>query len=87
MVRKIVNVPHGESASAFTTARPRPARAITTTKRIASMAMNDASGLISLRAIAASDFPLRRTDDARITKSCVAPAMTTPKASHSSPGR
>ena len=87
MVRKIVNVPHGESASALTTAMPRPARAMTTMKRMAIIAVMPATGLISVRAISASDLPLRRTEEARMTKSCAAPAKTTPKASHSSPGR
>ena len=48
MVRKMVNVPHGESASALTTAMPSPASAMTMMKRMATMAVIPASGEISV---------------------------------------
>ena len=58
-----------------------------TMKRIATIAVVPATGEISLRAISASDLPLRRIDEQRMMKSCVAPAKTTPNASHKSPGK
>ena len=45
------------------------------------------SGLISVRAISASDLPLRRTLPAMIMKSCTAPPRQTPITSHNSPGK
>ncbi len=46
-----------------------------------------ATGPISSFAICPSDLPLRRIDDARITKSCTAPPITTPIRIQSAPGR
>jgi hypothetical protein len=45
------------------------------------------NGLISVRAISASDLPLRRTLPAMIMKSCTAPPRQTPITSHNSPGK
>ncbi len=87
MVMAMVKTPQGDSASAFTTAMPRPARAITTMKRMATMAMAPAKGEISPRAISASDLPPRLTEEARMMKSWVAPANTTPSVIHRRPGR
>jgi hypothetical protein len=53
-----VNVPHGDSASALTTTKPKPASAITTMNRIATAATNPDKPLISVRASSASDLPL-----------------------------
>ena len=55
--------------------------------RIAMPATKPESGLISVRAISASDFPLRRMLAARIMKSCTAPPRQTPITSHNNPGR
>ena len=87
MVMAMVNVPHDDSARALTTAMPRPARAMTTMNRMATIAVAPATGEISLRAMSASDLPPRRTDEARMMKSWVAPANTTPSVIHSRPGR
>ena len=62
IVAPMVNVPHALSASALTTARPRPASAMTTMKRIAIAPVVPATGPISVRAISASDRPPRRVD-------------------------
>src|SRR6266702_3498940 len=87
IVNPTVKVPQGDSARAFTTTSPRPARAMTTMKRIAMAATTPDRGLISVRAISASDFPLRRMLAPRIMKSCTAPPRQTPITSHNSPGR
>jgi hypothetical protein len=58
-----------------------------TMKRIATAATNPETPLISVRAISASDFPLRLMLAARIIKSCTAPPRQTPITSHSKPGR
>ena len=57
-----VNVAHALSASAFTTARPRPAIATIRMKRTAMPAVTPASGLTSVRAMSDSERPLRRTE-------------------------
>jgi hypothetical protein len=62
MVTPIVNVPQALSASALTTAMPRPASAITMMKRIAMQAVMPAVGLISERAMSASERPPRRVE-------------------------
>ena len=86
MVMKIVNVPHGLSASAFTTTMPRPAMAMTRMNRIETAAVVPATGPTSVRAMSASDRPPRRVDAHSQKKSCTAPAMQTPATSHISPG-
>jgi hypothetical protein len=87
MVMAMVNAPQGDSASAFTTAMPSPARAMTTMNRMATIAVAPATGEISLRAMSARDLPPRRTDEARMMKSWVAPANTTPSVIHRRPGQ
>jgi hypothetical protein len=86
MVIAIVKAPHGDSARALVTAIPSPAIAITTMKRMATIAVAPATGEISVRAMSASDLPPRRTDAARMMKSWVAPANTTPRVIQSRPG-
>ncbi len=86
IVAAIVKVPHGLLYSALTTTSPSPASAMTMTNMIAMAAMMPANGLISRRAISASDLPPRRTDAQRMTKSWTAPARTTPAMSHRYPG-
>ena len=51
------------------------------------MPMTPAVVLSSSFTICASDFPLRRIEQNRITKSCTAPPSTTPIKIHSAPGR
>src|SRR5205085_10558029 len=82
-----VNVPQADSASALTTTRPRPASAITTMNRTANPATTPDNGLISVRAISASDLPLRLTLATKIIKSCTAPPKVTPITSHHKPDK
>ncbi len=82
----MVKVPQALSWSALTTARPSPASAITTMKRMATAAMTPATGPISDRAISASDLPSRRVEAQRIMTSWTAPARQTPATSQMSPG-
>ena len=49
--------------------------------------MRPARGLISFRAISASDLPWRRMEATSTVKSWTAPARTTPTTSQRSPGR
>src|SRR5207237_6603813 len=56
--------------------------AITTMNKIATPATKPEMGLISVRAISASDFPLRRMLAPRIMKSCTAPPRQTPITNH-----
>ena len=65
MVTPIVNVPHALSASALTTAMPRPASAMIMMKRMAMQAVMPAVGLISVRAMSASERPPRRVEAQR----------------------
>ena len=53
----------------------------------ATSAVKPPTGPISSFAICPRDFPLRRTDEARMTKSCTAPPRTTPTMIQIAPGR
>ena len=86
MVMPMVKVPHELSASALTTARPRPASAMTTMNSTAIAPVVPATGPISVRAMSASDRPPRRTEAQSEMKSWTAPAMQTPPTIHSRPG-
>ena len=86
IVMKIVNVAHALSASALTTAMPRPAIAMIRMMSTAMAAVAPASGLTSVRAMSASDRPPRRADAQSQNESCTAPARQTPPTSHISPG-
>jgi hypothetical protein len=87
MVIAIENVPHGESASAFTTtSASTPRRMIMMTNTETSAAMPPI-GPISSRAIWPRLLPLRRIEKNMITMSCTAPAKITPKMIHMVPGR
>ena len=86
MVEPMVNTPQGLFASAFTTTIPRPASVTSRMKSTAIMATSPANGLISVRAISASDRPLWRTDATRTVKSWTQPASTAPINSHRKPG-
>ncbi len=72
--------------SALTTTIPNPASAMTTMNKIASDAMIAAGRPSSTRAISASDLPSRRTDAAKTSKSCTAPAQQTPMSNQMRPG-
>ena len=86
MVIAIVNVPHELSRSALTTAKPRPASATMMMMRTAIEATAPATGLISWRAISASDLPWRRTEATSTRKSWTPPARIAPSSIQISPG-
>ena len=82
-----VNVAHGDDFRAFTiTSAITPSR-ITMIASTAICAMNPPRLLTSSRAISPSDFPLRRMEKNKITKSCTQPAKIAPAISHSVPGK
>ena len=87
MVAPTVKTPHGLSASALTTTSASTASKIIMIARMAMTPMTPAVVLSSSFTILASDFPLRRIEQNRITKSCTAPPSTTPIRIHSAPGR
>ena len=83
---KMVNVAQALSASAFTTARPRPAIAMIRMNRTAMPAVTPATGLTSVRAMSARERPFRRTDAQSQNESWTAPARQTPPTSQIRPG-
>jgi hypothetical protein len=87
IVMAIVNMPHGLSLSALTTARPTPASAMIRMMRMAMVATTPVTRSISRRASSASDLPSRRIEATRTTKSWTAPPSTTPMISQRRPGR
>ena len=87
MVAAIVKVPHGLPFSAFTTTSATTASRMIMIINTVSSATNPPVLPISSRAIWPSDFPLRRMDANRITKSCTAPPSTAPMMIHRVPGR
>ena len=87
MERAIVVKPHGLSASACTTTSASTASSRAMISRTETSATQPAKGLISSLAICPSDLPLRRIEAKRITKSCTAPASTTPTMIQRVPGR
>ena len=87
IVAPTVNTPHGLSARALTTTNANTARRIVMMARMATIPMIPATGFSSSLTICASDFPSRRMELNRITKSCTAPPSTTPIRIHSVPGR
>ncbi len=82
-----VNMPHGLSASAFTTTIASTARMMIMIRNAPNNAMVPGTWPISSRTRSPSERPLRRLEMNRIMKSCTAPASTTPTTSHSRPGR
>ncbi len=86
MLAPTVNVPHALSARAPTTTMPRPAIAMTMIARIATIATIPGSTPSSSRTSSASERPPRRMEAVRMTKSCTAPASTTPASSQRKPG-
>jgi hypothetical protein len=87
MVMAVVTTPHGLSASALVTTRPRLATMMMRIPNTASMAIVPAKPLTSSRTISTSDLPSRRTEPNRMTKSCTAPPSKTPMRIHRVPGR
>ena len=87
IVTATVNVPHGLSPRAFTTIRPSAARMMIMMASAPMSAMVPATGPISILIISPSDRPSRRMEQKRTTKSCTAPATTTPTRSQIVPGR
>ena len=87
IVALTVKMPHGLSASAFTTTSASTASRITRMHRIATSASAPAAVLTSSFTIWPSDFPSRRSEQNRITKSCTAPPSATPIMIQSAPGR
>jgi len=87
MVRPMVTVPHGLCCSAFTTTSASTEMRMIMMPSTATSAVAPATGPISSRAMRPSDLPSRRTEAARITKSCTAPPSTTPTMIQRAPGR
>ena len=87
MVAAMVNVPQGLPRSALTTTSAITASRMIMISRTVISAVKPPSLPISSRAIWPSDFPSRRIEANRITKSCTAPPSTAPMTIHSIPGR
>ena len=87
IVHAIVNSPHGEARSAFTTISASTASRMIMIARTAIIAVTPVTLLTSSFAIWPSDLPSRRREQNRIVKSWTAPPSTTPMTSHSVPGR
>jgi hypothetical protein len=87
MVSPMVTVPHGLALSAFTTTRARTEMRTIMMPSTATRAVKPATVPISSFAICPRERPLRRTEAARMTKSCTAPPSTTPTMIQSAPGR
>ena len=83
----MVKTPHGLSLSAFTTTSASTASRITMMASTATMASRPVTGPVSSLAIWPSDLPSRRIEANRMTKSCTAPASTTPITIQMVPGR
>ena len=87
IVSPMVTVPQGLCCSAFTTTRASTEMRMIMMPSTATSAVVPATRPISSRAMRPSDLPSRRTEAARMTKSCTAPPRTTPTMIHSAPGR
>ena len=87
IVMATVNVPQGLIASALTTTSASTASRIIMIIRMPIRVIVPAAGPISRRIISPSELPSRRSEKNSITKSCTAPASTTPNNNHSRPGR
>jgi hypothetical protein len=87
IVTATVNVPHGLSPSALTTISPSAARMMIMMASVPTSAMAPAAGPISILTISPSERPSRRIEQNRTTKSCTAPANTTPASNQIVPGR
>ncbi len=78
MVQRIEKIAQGLSLSALVTTRASTASRMIMIARIAIIANRPVTGPISSLAICPSDFPFRRIEPNRITKSWTAPPRTTP---------
>ena len=87
IVIAMLNVPHGEFASALTTTSARTASRMIMIDSTATSAAMPPTGPISSRAIWPSDLPSRRMEKNRTTMSCTAPAKMTPTMIQIVPGR
>ncbi|MNN31529.1 hypothetical protein D3C81_1452200 [compost metagenome] len=86
MVTATVKVPHGESASAFTTISASTARMMIMIMKQPNSAIRPGTVPISDLTRSPSERPSRRVEMNSTMKSCTAPANTTPASSHSMPG-
>ncbi len=82
-----MNVAQGESLRALTTTRATTASRMIMMARMEAVAIMPPRRPTSSRAIWPSDFPSRRIEQNRITKSWTQPPSTAPTISHSVPGR
>ena len=87
IVAATVNVPHGESASAFTTMSASTARMMIMIMNAPNSAISPGTVPISCLTRSPSERPSRRVEMNSTIKSCTAPANTTPARIHSRPGR
>ena len=87
IVQAMVNSPHGDARSAFTTINASTASRMIMIASTAIIAVTPVTLLTSSLAIWPSDLPSRRSEQNRIVKSWTAPPSTTPMTSHSVPGR
>ena len=86
IVSRIVNIPHGLSANAFTTTNPILASVQIRMNNVATELVTPATGPIFFRAICGNDSPSWRTDAQRITRSWTAPARQAPITIQINPG-
>jgi hypothetical protein len=84
---RIVESPHGLSASAFTTTSASTARRMTMIARMAMSETTPAKCPTSSRIICPRDLARRRTEQKRIRQSWTAPPRVAPTRIHSRPGR
>ncbi|MCY1215097.1 hypothetical protein D9M72_269350 [compost metagenome] len=87
IVAATVKLPHGDSASAFTTIRASTARMMIMIMKVPNSAIMPGTTPISCLTRSPSERPSRRVEMNRMMKSCTAPANTTPASTHSNPGR
>lgn len=87
IVAATVKVPHGDSASAFTTISASTARMMIMIMKVPNSAIMPGTGPISCLTRSPSERPSRRVEMNSTMKSCTAPANTTPASTHSRPGR
>ena len=87
LVQNTFNGKYGTTWNDAATTNANTARRIVMMARMATIPMIPATGFSSSLTICASDFPSRRMELNRITKSCTAPPSTTPIRIHSVPGR
>ncbi len=78
MVQSREKIAQGLSLRALVTTSASTARRMIMIARIATIANSPVTGPISSLAICPSDFPFRRIEPNRMTKSCTAPPSTTP---------